>query len=226
VGDIPASGITGAAVITMKARNNILVVTYFDGSIESFDISGGTPVSNGDLQYSTAHTQQGLDASAIDITADGHYAIFGDSGSTVEVSDISSGKLSPTVIYSGVGSGSVIGGLYLSPDETLLYLTDFSNGKVNAAFFDAPTGVVTPGCTSATLHGFGHLISFVASVVTALPTGTGAAIYTADPSARISTLRVSENSGTCSLSEPQSSPIADTNTETLESIGVFPPRRF
>ena len=226
VGDIPASGITGAAIIAMKAHQNILVVTYFDGSIESFDISRGTPVSNGDLQYSTAHTQQGLDAAPVDITADGHYAIFGDSGSTVEVSDISSGKLSPTVIYSGVGSGSVIGGLYLSPDESLLYLTDFSNGKVNAAFFDAATGVVTPGCGSATLHGFNHLFAFVASVVTALPTGTGGAIYTADPDARISTLRVSENSGACSLKELTSSPVADTNTRTLESIGVFPPRRF
>jgi hypothetical protein len=226
VGDIPASGITGSAIITMKAHNNILVVTYFDGSIESFDVSSGTPVSNGDLQYSTAHTQQGFDPSAIDLTADGHYAIFGDTGSTVEVSDISSGKLTPTVIYSGVGSGNVIGGLYLSPDETLLYLTDFSNGKVNAAFFDASTGVVTPGCTSAVLHGFGHLVGFVASVVTALPTGTGSAIYTADPSARISTLRVNERAGACTLSEPQTSPVADKNTETLESIGVFPPRPF
>lgn len=33
---------------------DILIATYTDGSIESFDISGGTPVPHGDKQYSTA----------------------------------------------------------------------------------------------------------------------------------------------------------------------------
>jgi len=210
----------------MKAHQNILVVTYFDGSIESFNISGGVPVSNADLQYSNAHTQMQKNASAVDVTADGHYAIFGDAGDTVEVSDISGGQLSPTMIYSGVGTGSVVGGLSLSPDGNLLYITDFSNGKVSAAFFDKATGAVSAGCTSATLRGYNHLFAFVASVVPALPFGTGTGVFTADPDVRISTVRVSASGRTCSLLESPKSPTADGNTETLDSIGVFPPRKF
>lgn len=227
VSDISAVGLAGGTIQGMKAGRKKLVVTYTDGSIESFNIANGVPVPNGDLQYSTAHQQSGYNPSAIDITADGHYAIFGDRGDTVEVSDISSGQLAPTVVYSGVATGDVVGGLALSPNESYLYITDFSNAKVSAATFDATTGAVTAGCTSATLNGYPHLLSFVASVVTAVPRGTGTGLFTADPGARVSVLHVSASGGTCSLTEIQNSPFDDSsNTETLESIGVFPPRHF
>ena len=226
LGDTHAIGLTGTPVQGMKAHQNILVVTYFDGSVQSFDISGGIAVANDDLQFPTAYTKLHERASAVDISADGHYAIFGDAGDTVEVSDISGGTLAPTTIYSGVGTGTIVGGLSLSPDGTLLYITDFYNGKVSAAFFDQATGAVSPGCTSDTLRGFGHLFAFVATVVTALPIGTGTALFTDDPDRRISTLGVTENSGTCSLTESPNSPVYDANTDTVESIGVFPPRRF
>jgi hypothetical protein len=226
LGSVPASGLGGGPIINMKAHQNILLVAFFDGSIESFDVSSGIPVPNGDLQYSTAYTKLGKGPSALDISSDGHYAIFGDAGDTVEVSDLSSGKLTAPVIYSPVGTGSIIGGLALSADQTLLYLTDFSNGRVNAAFFDKTTGGVTAGCTSPTLRGFNHLFSFLASVLPAFPSGTGNFLYTADPDKRISALRVSESGNTCSLAGSANEPTLDLQTDTLESIGVFPPRTF
>jgi hypothetical protein len=62
----------------MAAHANTLVATYVDGSIESFDISQGVPVSNGDKQNSTAFLKSGAYPGGVDITQDGHFAIFGD----------------------------------------------------------------------------------------------------------------------------------------------------
>jgi hypothetical protein len=50
VSDITASGLNGGMVNAMAVHGNILIVTYTDGSIESFNIASGVPVSNGDKQ--------------------------------------------------------------------------------------------------------------------------------------------------------------------------------
>jgi hypothetical protein len=226
MGDISAPGLNGGIVQGIKARQNILVVTFTDGSIESFDISNGIPVPDGDLQYLTGYLQNGYSAAAVDISSDGHFALFGDFPNVVEVSDLSSGKLAPTVVYSGLGSGSGLGGIWLSPDETILYISNFSSGQVEAAFFDKTTGILSAGCTSAPLKGYGSLWSFMASLATANRTGTGGALYVAEPDTRIGIVRLTSSGGTCSFSESPNSPVADTSTETLESIGVFPPRPF
>src|SRR5882672_2364378 len=120
--DTPASGLGGGAIDGMKAHfGAILVVAYADGSIESFNLASGRPVSNGDKQYSTGYNLGYGVPAGVDISQDGHWAIFGDatgSGTALEVSDISAGSLSPTVAYlfsSGVNSNNVL----LSPDQTL-----------------------------------------------------------------------------------------------------------
>lgn len=157
VGDVPAAGLSAGAVISMKVHGSIMVVVYDDGSIQSFNISGGIPVSNNDAQFSTGSTSFFF-PSGVDITADGHFAIFGDATSgptTVEVSDISSGKLTPTVVYGGasgtLGAGLNSSNVWLSPDETLLYISNNFSGQVTAAFFDATTGTVSAGCVSVVL---------------------------------------------------------------------------
>jgi hypothetical protein len=50
VSDVFAAGLNGGVVDGMAIHGDIMVITYGDGSIESFDISGGVPVSNGDQQ--------------------------------------------------------------------------------------------------------------------------------------------------------------------------------
>lgn len=229
VQDVPAKGITGASAIAMKAHGNILVVTYEDNSIESFNISGGVPVANGDLQYSTGYTQDSYDPVGVDITADGHYAIFGDGDPSntpaAEVSDISSGKLTPTVVYSSLGSGSAGLAIWLSPDETRLYMSEFSTGQINQAFFDKTTGGLTPGCTSPVLKGEGNLWSFTAGLATASPFGGGAVLYVAEPDSYIGEVRVASGDS-CNPEELPGSPVVDRHTITVESIGVFPPRPF
>jgi len=100
VGDITVAGLQGGIIDGMAIHGNMLVVTYDDGSIESFNTSVGVPVSNGDEQNSTASRSGNTFANGVDITQDGRFAIFGDTATStvVEVSNISSGKLTPTVV--------------------------------------------------------------------------------------------------------------------------------
>src|SRR5436305_7400739 len=95
VGDTPVSGLEGGFINGMAVHGNMLIATFSDGTIESFDISGGTPVSHGDKQISTAtlRAKGATYPNSIDITSDGHFAIFGDTATSlsVEVSDISLG---------------------------------------------------------------------------------------------------------------------------------------
>lgn len=223
LGSTSAIGLGGSQILDMGAHGNTLVVSFFDGSMESFDISGGTPVSNGDLQYSTGHTQFNAGPGAVDITADGHFAVFGDGGAPemVEVSDMSSGKLQPTVVYQNVGPGNGSAGIWLSPDESLLYIANFSNREITAALFDKTTGVVSTGC-SAPLKGN----NFEGGLATATNSGTGGTLYVAEPDTQIGIVDINASNGTCALQESRRSPANDFHTITLESIGVFPPRAF
>jgi hypothetical protein len=222
--DVAAAGLNGGQVLDMWVHEHILVASFQDGSIESFNVAGGVPVPNGDLQYSTGHMLYNSAPSGVDITADGHYAVFGGTNvpPLVEVSDISTGKLEPTVVYSNLGSGGGSEAIWLSPDENLLYLSNFSSSQVTATFFDRTAGAVSFGCISAALKGG----NFEAGLATAIPSGAGITLFVGEPDVNIASVRVTGGSGSCSLTEAPSSPKADGNTITIESIGVFPPRPF
>jgi hypothetical protein len=228
LGDISPLGLQSGNVKGMALHGNILVLAYGDGSIESYDASAGIPVSNGDLQNATGYPKS-LFPVGVDITQDGHYAIFGDQSTytNVEVSDISSGKLRTTKLYN-LGTAGNSASVYLSPDETLLYIANTGNGKVTAAFFNAKTGVLTPGCTSAQLKGFDSEWTFLDSPVTQLNTGTGSVLYLGEfgsPSG-IAVVDVTSSGGKCTLTEETKSPVDDPNSASLLSIGVYPPRQF
>jgi len=227
LGDISVAGKQAGNVKGMATHDNMLVVAYGDGSIESFDISAGIPVSHGDLQNATGYNTSRFPA-GVDITQDGRYAIFGDlsTTTTIEVSDISSGKLTKTKLYDVATAGNAVS-IYLSPDQTLLYIANTNVGKVTAAFFNATTGKVSRGCTSAKLRGFPDDWQFLTSPVTELNTGTGSVLYMAEygPNAGIAIVNVSSGSGKCTLTEAAASPL-QAPTTTLLSIGVYPPRQF
>ena len=229
VSDITVAGLQGGFVDGMVIHGDIMVVTYGDGSIQSFNISAGVPVSNDDEQNSTGSRAGNTYPSAIDITQDGHYAIFGDTSpfTIVEVSDISSGKLTPTVVYH-LGSAINASNILLSPDETLLYISNNQSGKVTAALFDASAGTLSKGCVSGYLKGFVTDWAYTASLALQKITGTGGMIYVAefgDPST-IGEIKVTSSAGKCKLTESSTSPIADPNSPGLLSIGAFPPRPF
>src|SRR5580704_5490050 len=237
VGDTSAVGLNGGSVDGMALHGDILVVAYADGSIESFNVSKGIAVSNGDEQFSTGSKHDGGTPTGVDISSDGHYAIFGDATPRVyvevEVSDIFSGKLAPTVEYGGPGKhfGSEDSQVVrLSPDESLIYLSGGYTGKVGALFFDKNTGTVSKGCESKTLRG--HAIHFVGTGgnATELTIGIGKVLWVAEvgggdglPSS-IGILEVSVNGSQCTLTEAKDSPASDAKTTFMTSIAAYPPR--
>lgn len=231
MGDTTVGGLQGGVIDAMAVHGETLIATYGDGSIESFNLSSGMPVSNNDKQNSTAYTasQGATYPSAIDITQDGHYAIFGDTSTaaSVEVSDLSSGQLTATKVYQtplGINSSNIM----LSPDETLLYAVNTQGDRLSAAFFDKNTGTVSSGCSSGLIKGYSKNWSYLAGLAMATNTGTGSEVYVAEfgaPSS-IAMIRVTAAAGQCSLQEAPNSPASDPNSPGLLSIASFPPRSF
>jgi hypothetical protein len=227
VDDVFAAGLNGGVVDGMAIHGNIMVVTYGDGSIESFDISGGVPVSNGDQQNSTGSKDDHL-PNGVAITQDGHYAIFGDASTvtTVEVSDISAGQLSPTIAY-GLGPSWNSGNVRLSPDEKVLFVSNDSAGQVTAAFFDSATGKVYPGCTSNTLKGFYTNFAYAGNIGLQLATGAGGAVYVPEfvsgGTILLGIVDFTSNGTACTLAESANSPVSDPQAFAyLLSIAVYP----
>jgi hypothetical protein len=202
-------GLNNGWVTGMAVRGALMVVSYGDGSIESFDVSHGEPVSNRDVQYSSGF-QQDYVPTGVAITSDGHFAIFGDSSTvtTVEVSNISSGKLTKTLSYNLGGSWNSCN-LRLSPDESVLYITNNSSGQVTAAFFNKLTGKLTKGCSSAPLKGFYGSWSFAGGVALQMTVGTGGLLYVPEigSSPAIGVMQFTHTGNGCSLSEVDNSPI-------------------
>lgn len=248
LGDVPAIGLQGGSITGMAVNGKMLVVAYGDGSIQSFNVAGGIPASNNDLQNSTGYTAPNplwfagtSMPSGVDITQDGRFAIFGDisAAATVEVSNLTSGKLAKTVVYTAgpttQGAAVDAGFIRLSPDQTLLYAANSESGTVTASFFNAATGAITKGCVSKTLQGFSFR-PWLGSVVTRDTAGTGSVLYVAEfgrdfleinhgPATAIGILTVTSNGKTCTLTEASTSPVQLFFPAAL-SIGVYPPRPF
>ncbi len=231
VNDVAVTGLAGGIINGMAIHGSMLIATYTDGTIESFDISAGTPLSHGDKQYSTA-TLTSEDATypnSIDITSDGHFAIFGDTSTAevVEVSDISSGKLTKTVVHKSAASISA-SNVMLSPDETLLYVINTQGDSVSVIRFDKTTGKLSGGCTSGRIKGVSASWSYLAGLGLISQSGNGGGVYVAEfggPSG-IGMVSLTTTGGKCSLLEVPKSPFADPNSQGLLSIGTFPPRAF
>jgi hypothetical protein len=228
LGDISPIGLHAGNLKGMAIHGNLMIASFGDGSIESFNLSAGIPVSNNDLQNATGWVTSRF-PQGIDITQDGHYAIFGDQSTTdtIEVSDISSGKLTKTHLYDFTNAGNS-SNVLLSPDETLIYIANTSSGQVSAVFFDAATGKVTAGCESKQLKGFDNNWVFLSTPVTELPSGTGSVLYLAEFGgiSGIAVVNVASSGGQCTLTEAAHSPVVDPDSTFLLSIGVYPPRSF
>jgi hypothetical protein len=233
LGDITVTPLNGGYIAGMALNGNIMVVTYIDGSIESFNIANGIPVTNNDEKNSFGFIQ-GFFPDSVDISQDGHFAIFGDAATStiVEVSDISSGKLAPTVMYIlGVPTNPITPGVSsatarLSPDESLLYIGNTTSGYVSAAFFNKSNGRLSPGCITQHLTNYYNPWSYVTSLQTRDTTGTGNVLYAAEFGSSIAIIKVTSTGTACTLTEVAGSPVSDNSSPALISIQVVPPRPF
>jgi len=240
LGSVSAERLNGGAPLGLASTGYIMVVTYGDGSIESFNIQGAVPVSNGDVQLTTGFTDgNGGSAAGVQISSDGHFAIFADatgSFTEAEVSDMSSGKLTTTIDYGGqnavngsLGAGQNSNFAWLSPNEKLVYISNTYSGQVTGVNFNAMTGVLSYGCISGVLKGFGTNFLFPAGLATVrgyMGDDIWVAEYSSQPPSYIGMVSVGEYGGQCVLSETSTSPVADAQSAGLESIAAVPPRPF
>lgn len=233
LGDITVTPLNGGWIAGMALNGNMLVVTYIDGSIESFNTANGIPIPNNDEQNSTGYANAFF-PDGVEITQDGHFAIFADASvpSTLEVSDLSSGKLATTVPYIvGIqltvpGPGVNSATLRLSPDESLIYVGNSQNGVITASFFNKNTGKISAGCASPQLNNFYNPWAYVGALMTRDTTGTGNVLYAAEFGSSIAILNVTVAGTNCTLRETAGSPVNDSLSPGLLNIEVFPPRSF
>jgi len=241
VKDIHAGGLNGGHADGMAVHGTMMVVAYADGSIQSFNVAAGVPTSNNDRQLSAGYNACSDDAipASVDITQDGHFAIFGDAGAFVdaEVSDISSGKLKPTTNYGcpnyGLGGGWLTAEARLSPDESLLFISAQSQalgyGQLTAVYFDKTTGALTYGCTGTFRS---PDVVWVSGLAVEKTTGNGGVVYVVIDGngifipTYVGFMEISSGGGQCTLNEPGDSPVQDTKAANLRSIAAYPPRPF
>jgi len=251
----PAVGLSGGSpVVSMavsKAGPHVLVVSYGDGSIQSFKIGGGvlTPLA---IFNSTGFTNQSGRPQSVDISKNGKFAVFGDARSgvaEVEVAKIlsPSGNLAPTVDYGGpaVASGVNLGpgidsqNVWLSPGMVLgnfyLYITNNGSGQVTTARMNQTTGVVTNAgtCTAGftnptTLNPLAWSRAAGLHTMKTTAAGVGLAVAENGTPSSVALLAIQTASG-CTK-EVTSSPFVDPNSNFtfsgLESIDVFPSRPY
>lgn len=235
--DVDVSAESHGVVIAMAtsagyaSNGPILVVACSDGSIQSFSLKSGTPVSNGDLQYSYLNSGNGSIPESVVITSDGHFAVFGDDPGerdyiAVESYDISGGMLVfATDYYADTANGS--SNILLSPNEKWLYVSNNDSGQVTALQFDKTTGALSLGCTSSPLKNFEDLWYFTAGMAVKDTTGTGSVLYVAEDGVDtadnyIGIVSVTVSSGQCTLTESGTA-VQDPNAQALTSLTTFTP---
>ncbi len=235
-----AFGIGGPTGMGVTPDGKTMVVGYDDGSIESFNISAGVPKPIGKA-VNTTGLANGNYPGSVDITKDGKYAIFGDiptstSGSVVEVGAIATLKNGKTKVYGPIQSSGLNSNFAaLSPDETLLYISNNQSGQVTAAHFNKTTGVVSvsKSCISAVMNGYNTNWFYAGALTTEnTQSGTGTAVYVGElgfpgsaGASSVGQVNVKSTASGCSLTEPKSSPYANP-TGFVMSIGSVPPRPF
>ncbi len=247
----PATGVFGAPVAGMAvspAGPHVLVVTYQDGSLQTFKILGGTLAPTGPPVSSTGFTAQGGAPEGVDITANGKFAIFGDRQTIAEVEVapiLPSGLLGPTVDYGGpaLASGVNLGpaadseNVWLSPGLTgglyYAYISNNASRQVTTVKVSPLTGVVTTIPSTSCTAGFtnptnlnnptGFFLS--GGIGTLATTGTGSVIYVAELGTPSSIAVVKVQASGCTREAP-GSPYIDAASNAMTTLSVYPARTF
>ncbi len=218
-------------------NGNTIVVSYFsDSSVDSFSIG-----SDGAL---TEHGIYGLYnavlAGYVDITADSKYALFdalgygsppnGNAYTQVNAFPINSdGSLGTQSMFGGdesLGLAPAAGWFWLSPNGKFLY--SVSQDYVNTLnITETPTLDITYSGCATTLRSTTGSGFYSGAIATALPTGTGGALYIPEwgnPDDDVAMLTI--NSTTGCTTEIKQSPFPTGQNGDFFSLAAWPARPF
>jgi len=252
VSSTPAVGISGSAppqgMAVTKTGPHVVVVSYGDGSVQTFKIVGASLVPK-PLVTSTGFINQSAIPEGVDITANGKYAVFGDNqplGTEVEVAKIlPSGALSTTVDYGGPANASGVNlgpgvnsqNVWISPGfisgKNYLYISNDYSSQVTTARLSGlgiVSAIPSTGCTGVftnptTLNPGTWSFPAGLHTVKTTPSGTGLVVGEFGGPSSVALLRIQNTSG-CTK-EVTGSPFADPNSNFgVFSLDVFPSRPF
>jgi hypothetical protein len=130
-----------------------------------------------------------------------------------------------------LGPGWNSSSVRLTPDESMIIVTNNSGGAVTALRFNKVSGKIASGCTSGPLSGFYPSWSYAGAAALQLPTSLGGLIYVPEFGSNgfssIGVVQLNSTGKSCTLSELSTSPIVDNNdASALLSIGIYPVRPF
>jgi len=231
---LPTQGIDGGPIDSMAGTPNgkYLIVAYIDGSVGSYRTRGvGISLLSQEV-IAGSGVGSGAYAGSVTISADGKWAIFGDSSASnttqVDVASVGlNGVLGPTTTYGGdgsLGSGLNATGIAFSPDNRFIYVVDSGSGQITTLSFDTTTGIVTyPNNCLTTLKDYNANWSTASQVDVIGDAGTGSGLYVSEGfltgDSYIALLGVNSKTG-CTTELPHS-PFTDPNGGSLQSIATF-----
>jgi len=225
----PVNTPTRAPVNGMAVAPNgeTLVVSYGEQKVDSFAMSGTALTEKGPFN-SVGYT------AGVDITKDSKYAIIGDfsdNATEVEIFPIlSDSALGASDNYNVASGGSDSNNIWLSPDETLLYVSNNVSLQITTLTFDEHAAAgerLTFGCITPPLNNpSGGTLYNTGGMATESAFGTGAYLYVAewgDPSA---VALLSSPKGGCPLTEVPGSPFVNSAGQWAITVSAYPPRPF
>lgn len=254
---IVATGLFGGFVHDMafanlasSGNNNRVVVTYGDGSLQSFKVTGFVLAPDcAAPTNSLGHMNQGSLPWGVDVTKNGLFAVFASVSSLTELETVPVPITCATVtsdfggpaIASGVnlGPGVDAQNVWISPNENFVYVSDVLSGQITSVTFNAVLGTVTGlagpcggGFANPTppLHSYITTWIYPAGIGTVMTTGTGGGLYVAENGYPSSVAGLAISATGCLLEAPLS-PWADpvsiyTGSGGLTTLSAMPPRPF
>jgi 6-phosphogluconolactonase (cycloisomerase 2 family) len=202
-----------------------LIATYATTSIGSFEISGSALGSRGS-QNATAPT------GGLDITRDSKFAIAGDASGLTEISVFpinSDGSLGLEDYYSVPQGGADSNNVWLSPDESVLYVSNNISMQITTLAFneaERPGQRLTFECLSNPLRRSPGGAQFnIAGIATQAASGKGGYLYVAERQnpAAIGLMQIPDSG--CPTEVPDS-PFANTPGRTITTLSTYPARPF
>jgi len=210
--------------IAVTPNGATLIATYGYQNVDSFAISGATLIEKGPF------TTVGYTA-GIDITKDSKYAIVGDFSANqteVEILPINANStLGATDNYVIAQGGLDSNNVWLSPDQTLLYVSNNVSIQITTLNFKESAGTgkrLTFDCLTR-LNTTGRAVNYSGGLATEAASGVGGYLFVTEvgnPSG-IALLKLTK--GQCPA-EVSSSPFDNAAGFLPVTVTVYPPRPF
>jgi len=226
--NVPRNTPTRAPVSGMAIAPNgdTLVVSYGKQYVDSFAISGTTFTEKGPFK-SVGYS------GGVDITSDSAFAIIGDTSNNateVEVFPIlSDSSLGASDNYNVASGGSDSSNIWLSPDETLLYVSNNYSLQITTLKFKEQAAAgerLTFFCITPTLNiPPDDLIYNTGGMATASTSGTGTYLYVAEYGYFSSVALLSLPNEGCPK-EVSGSPFWNYAGQWAITVSAYPPRPF